>query len=234
MLSYLREHEVVSRAEVLRRFRRDDDATVRGVLRDLVNSGLVFKSGRGDGTVYRAASVDELGSTDEADPREAAASLVWVAVHRHGPISVEALNEIVRLGDEALTESLELLISDGRVTQEGDHYTSDDCVIPLGATVGWEGAVLDHYQAMVGALLTKLSQGTPRALPDDAVGGSTYHFDIDNDHPLHEDVVGFLREVRQRASDLRQRVDDTNAERRLNENNIDACFVLCRPERTHR
>ena len=56
VLRYVRQRQMLSRAELLNRFRADDEASVRGVLSDLVDSGLLFKSGRGDLTTYRAAS----------------------------------------------------------------------------------------------------------------------------------------------------------------------------------
>jgi hypothetical protein len=62
ILSYLRARDVVSRADLLRRFHADDEVSVRGVLNDLVESGLVFKSGREDSTAFRAANAEELGS----------------------------------------------------------------------------------------------------------------------------------------------------------------------------
>jgi hypothetical protein len=55
LLSFLQEQSeegAVSRAEVLRRFRHDDPLVVGGVLRDLVDSGLVYRTGRGDFAQY--------------------------------------------------------------------------------------------------------------------------------------------------------------------------------------
>jgi hypothetical protein len=55
VFEYLSSEGMVSRDEVLRRFRHDDEATVRGVLHDLTESGLLFCSGTGAPTTYRAA-----------------------------------------------------------------------------------------------------------------------------------------------------------------------------------
>jgi hypothetical protein len=51
-LRYVRQRQMLSRADLLQRFRADDEASVRGVLSDLVDSGLLFKSGRADLTTY--------------------------------------------------------------------------------------------------------------------------------------------------------------------------------------
>src|SRR4051812_9097094 len=62
ILAFLRENQVVSRARVLERFHRDEEAVVRGVLHDLTESELVFASGSGGDSIYRAATEDELGA----------------------------------------------------------------------------------------------------------------------------------------------------------------------------
>jgi len=68
VFDHLGQGSVFSRPEVLARFRRDDAASVRGILRDLVESGLVFASGSGDDKVYRAVSRDELERSDATRP----------------------------------------------------------------------------------------------------------------------------------------------------------------------
>jgi len=58
---HLEENGVVTREELFRRFRHDDEASLRGVLRDLTESGLVFSSGSGPSSAYRLATADEVG-----------------------------------------------------------------------------------------------------------------------------------------------------------------------------
>lgn len=207
VLTYLRERGVTGRGELLRRFSRDDDAVVRAVLSDLVASGLVFQSGRGDATVYRSATTEELSHVGEADP-DALAALVWVVIHRYGPLGRDEIAEVARVPERLVDGVLRQLTDDGRVTRDTDgRLRSDACVIPLGSAIGWEAAVFDHYQAMVTSLVTKLRNGRKRATPDDRVGGSTYTFDLDASHPLMAEVVGLLSRVREQATDLRRRVE---------------------------
>src|SRR6187399_821926 len=59
-LDYIRDQKMVTRAQVLQRFVRDDELLVRSVLHDLCESNLVFSSGSGPQTVFRAASDDEI------------------------------------------------------------------------------------------------------------------------------------------------------------------------------
>src|SRR5690606_34233615 len=100
VLSYLRAREVTTRAELLRRFHADDEVSVRGVLNDLVESGLVFRSGREDNTTFRAASAEELGSAVGDDPRRALVDMVWVVLHQQGATSAEELANALGTSEE--------------------------------------------------------------------------------------------------------------------------------------
>ena len=48
VFDHIRDHEPVSAVEVHQCFIRDDPEVVTGVLNDLVNTGLVYRAGRGD------------------------------------------------------------------------------------------------------------------------------------------------------------------------------------------
>jgi len=214
LLAYVQERGSVSRLQVLHRFRADDEATVRGVLKDLVDTGMLFRTGRGDVTTYRAASPEESAEVT-GDAEERIAAFAWVAIHRYGPVTRAELAGHVPAGDEALERALHRLTESGRVTRaERDGrvlYASAECVIPIGDAAGWEAAVFDHYQAMVTAICTKLRLGKRRAVASEWVGGSTYGFDVWEGHPHHEEVTGFLRATRERAVALRKRVEAHNA-----------------------
>ncbi|HVU05730.1 MAG TPA: crosslink repair DNA glycosylase YcaQ family protein, partial [Polyangiaceae bacterium] len=150
LLAFASERPSVSRTEILERFKGDEEPVVRGVLTDLVDSGLLFRTGRGDLTTYRAARADE-APKDAASQAERTASLVWVAVHRYGPLTRGDLASHVPAGEDALDSALARLVRDRRVASEerGDklYYSSAECVIPVGDAAGWEAAVFDHYQA---------------------------------------------------------------------------------------
>ncbi len=206
VLGYLEEHEVASRADVLQRFCRDDEPTERGVLRDLVETGLVFQTGRGDATGYRIASAEELGALGRKPDPEAETAFLWVQVHHHAPISRPALREIVRIDGDLFDKGIDRLVAEGRVKEEEGLLRVENCVIPLGAPSGWEAAVFDHYQAVVTLIANKLQRRERRALPGDAVGGSTFRYDIWHGHPLEEEVIGFLQRVREEGTKLRERV----------------------------
>lgn len=215
---YLQEKQVVSRAQILKRFCKDDDDSVKGIINDLVESGLASKTGHGDNAIYRITSAEDLARLEAVDPSHAVSSLAWVAVYRNGPISFEQLQQLVPLDTEKLKSELDKLVADGRVavehTGEASLYTSKQCFIPIGDSAGWEASLTDHYQAVVTAICAKIRNGNTRALPDDRIGGSTYSFDVWPDHPSEEKVYALLASFRKELSRLWDEVAEYNRSRR--------------------
>lgn len=215
ILEYIRAEQVVGRADVLLRFAADDEASVKGILHDLVESGLVFQTGSGRSRTYRAASDEDLEQVLARERAESAPWLVWIAVYRHGPLSRAELGATLGLEEEAIDEALDTLVTEGRISreQEGEAiYRADTCVIPMEEPAGWEAAVFDHFNAMVTALALKLRELRLQTLPADIVGGSTYSFDIGAGHPYEDEVLALLRDTRERVSALRQKVTRYNQE----------------------
>jgi len=214
LLGFAQERGTMTRGEVLRRFRNDDDELVRGVLNDLVTSGMLFQTGRGDLTSYRATEPGE-ASREIDDSGDRIACFAWIAIYRYGPITRGELAEHVPASDSAIDDALVRLAREGRITGEDRDgkvvYTSAECVFPQGDPAGWEAAVFDHYQAMVTAICTKLRLGKTHASAGEWVGGSTYSYDVWEGHPVEQDVLGFLAESRKRAVELRKRVEAYNS-----------------------
>jgi hypothetical protein len=212
LLEFVRERGEVSRISIMERFSRDDEIVLKGVLRDLVDSGLLFRTGRGDRATYRARS--DADQASEHDTTEHLAHLVWIVVHRYGPVSLVEVQERIPSDVEAISSSLQLLLADGRVTEsqrgEATCYSTEGCVIPLGKPAGWEAAVFDHYQAVVTALCTKLRVGRARAVSGEWIGGSTYSMRVWEAHPLHDEVLDLLQRTRDQVSALRARVEAYN------------------------
>lgn len=214
LLSHVQQRGVVSRADVLARFSGDDEVVVRAVLRDLVDSGMLFRSGRGDFSTYRAATPTQ-ATQDGGAASDWLANFAWIAVYRYGPLTRAELAAHVPAPDDAMDAALSRLLEERRITireHDGSRVLeSVECVIPLHSPAGWEAAVFDHYQAMVTAICVKLRVGQTRATLADRIGGSTYSYDVWDGHPHHAEVVGFLRDTRERAVALRQRVQAHNA-----------------------
>jgi hypothetical protein len=200
----------VSRAVILQRFRHDDALVVSSVLRDLVDSGLLYRTGRGDLAQYGVAQASyEAASTGE----ERAQHFVWMAVHRLGPASPEQVAEQLSMDAEVVSRSLAALVADGRVRRSVGHaerYESDGCVIPLESSIGWEAALFDHYQAMVMAICAKLDSGRRSASAGDLIGGSTFGFSVWPSHPYYEEATRFLADFRAQGSALRKKIATYN------------------------
>ncbi len=209
VFAYLQSQKrIVTRAQILMHFVHDDESVLRSVLHDLVESGLVFKTGRADATAYRIMAEEEMATV--GDPQARLETLLWVWIYRQAP-GVEAdLWERFSTDQDKVRESLQRLMDDGRVesveTEEGLTYQCTTYFVPLGEPAGFEAALFDHYQAMVGAFCTKLDQ-RHSALPRDVVGGSTYSFDVWEGHPHYEEAYGLLGEMRERVSNLWSQVD---------------------------
>jgi hypothetical protein len=211
LLEFVREKGPASRLSILERFSGDEETVVRGVLRDLVDTGLLFRAGRGDRSTYRATTDEDAASDDDG---EHLAHLIWIVVHRFGPIAQSEITQRVPADHEAISKALEHLVGDGRVVlgqgSSGITYSTAGCVFPLGSSAGWEAAVFDHYQALVTALCTKLRLGRARAMPGEWVGGCTYSVEVWDDHPLQDEALGLLQRTRDHATALREKIDAYN------------------------
>jgi hypothetical protein len=211
---------VVTREELLRRFHRDDEPTLKAVLQDLVDSNLLYRSGRGAEATYRAVSQEDRASVDaRSEDAESTDTLVWGAVYRAPGAEAEALIRALPLSQTALHAALGRLVESGkirRISQGGkDHYEADGFVVPLGAPVGWEAAVFDHFQAVVGTILARLRGDSATATGEDRVGGSTYTFEVWPGHPHEEEVMTELGTSRARLTLLRERVAAFNERTKL-------------------
>jgi len=206
VLGYVQQQGVVSRGEVLTRFARDGEADVRSILADLVGSGFVYKTGRGEATLHRAAAQEEVGRALAAQDRVADAAFVWVAVYRSGPLEQKQLLERLRIEPEALDRALERLLAEGRIQRELHDgrtvYRAESCFIAGTESEGWEAALFDHYQAVVGAMCAKLAALRPPGTGPSRIGGSTFSFDVWPGHPHAERALSLLERTRAQLSQL--------------------------------
>jgi hypothetical protein len=68
----------VSRRRVFERFQYDDQAAVGAVLNDLCSSGLVFRTGSGDDTIYGMTQENERRALARESTLDTTSSLVWL------------------------------------------------------------------------------------------------------------------------------------------------------------
>jgi hypothetical protein len=218
---HVRELGPLTQQDVLRRFRHDDEGSVRGILYDLVENGLVFQSGGQDRKIYRAMSDEEFDQLHGADDPDRLYWSAWMYIYRNGPVTRAQLDQQLSVDDGELDEALARLTGEGRVEAREDDgqtaYTSEDCFVPRGEPAGWEAAVFDHFSAVTTVLASKLRQMREATLPADEVGGSTYTFDVHDDHPMQNEVRGLLAGLRAQISELNSRVRAHNDEHGLPE-----------------
>ncbi|MFT4704549.1 MAG: hypothetical protein ACI81R_002254, partial [Bradymonadia bacterium] len=216
VLDFLHGAGPVSRTEVFQRFRYDDEETLRSVLRDLVESGLVFNSGVGSNAVYRCADTDDLAAVGRAGPDELR-TVVWATVFRRGPIDRSALVELSGGDTATLDMAIDSLASDGLVRELRDtagrkRWVADSFRVPLGSQEGWQAAVYDFVDGTVCTIASKLDR--THALPErqDAAGGSTWTLDVWPGHPFEEDAYQMLARLRSEVGTLYEAIEAHNHE----------------------
>jgi len=214
-LDFIEQNGVVRRDEIMRRFRHDDEASLRGVLRDLTESGLVFSSGAGNSVAFRAATKDEVSKLRRGGDGLGFEAFVWSTIYREADLTLDSLAQRTSLSLNDLTPIVENLIASGKVERSGTGeqatFRSAQLVLGFDDPAGWESSVLDHFSALVQTVIRKLSVDQ-RAQRGDEVGGSTYHFELWRGHPFESEVLGELRRFRERMSALRQKLDEHNRE----------------------
>jgi hypothetical protein len=220
VLEFIRESGLVNRQQVLLRFARDDEAQVKAVLHDLCDSQLVFSSGTGTSSAYRAASEEESVKLQGARGSEGEDELLVALIYREGPRTLREIARLMQSEPAQIEPSLERLLAVGRIERieqaDETRYLARALVIPLGAPAGWEGAVFDHFKALVTTVLGRLRENRPSAL-EDRVGGSTYTIDVWDGHPLADEVYSTLSRLRSGLSEMRTRVVEFNAAQSLSE-----------------
>lgn len=211
-LDYIRAQKMVTRAQVLERFVRDDELLVRSVLHDLCESSLVFSSGSGPQTVFRAASDEEIEALRHIQSGEGLDELIWALVYRLGPVSVRDIVKDTGFSRDEFKAAVTRLVESGRVeevTVDGEKlYRSRSLVIPLGSPVGWEAAVFDHYKAIVNTIIARVAGETPA--PPDTTGGCTFTLEVWDEHPLKDQVYGTLGRLRAELREVRAQVEAYN------------------------
>jgi hypothetical protein len=213
--AFVEERGSVSREEIVQRFRADEETSVRGILADLVESGLCSRTGRGDSTLYRVTPPADLTRLAQAASSEAALALVWLAVCRDGPLGRDALVAATGLSAGEVDSALERLRLDSRVTRHENHaearWSAERCLIPVGDRAGWEAALLDHHQTVLNAMAAKVTGGSHASAQQDETGGATYGFELWPGHPEEATVRGLLARFRGEVAELWERVSQHNA-----------------------
>lgn len=218
ILDFVREKQRVRRSDVLSRFRTDEEREVGALLNDLVGSGLIYQTGYGSEALYGITSDADLAYLVNAGEAESAIPVVWTTVHKSPGLTARELTERLTFDDAIVGRAVETLVTEGKLTRDGNGdaapLTAVDLFVPVGAELGWEVAVFDHFRAVVNAIAAKVRRGRGRSQGDDVVGGATLSFDIGPGHPFEARVERLLRDVREQVGALWNDVEAFNRERR--------------------
>jgi hypothetical protein len=222
VLDHLEKNPDTTRQRLMKRFAVDGEDNVAAVLNDLLVSGVLERRGKGPQAVYRLSPRDVSGAALRELDRDEIATLLWVFIYRRRIATLGEIASVTGWKEEVITAALADLCASGRIEAEsaGDggsseattRYRASTVTVPVGAVVGWAGAVIDHYQTVCTAIVTKLQAGSSISLPQDTVGGATLGFDIYPGHPHEEEVYALLRTVRGDVNRLWEKVAAHNRE----------------------
>lgn len=208
LLTLVETHGTMKRSEIFARLSHEESALVAAVLADLVKSGVLYRSGAGDDSVYGVTNPDEYRRLVSLDDAETLADLVWVTTYRAERATSPQIAAELHAAEERVREALATLTATGRVELHDDgSYSSRAFTVPLGSERGWEAAVLDHFGAVTTAIGLKV-QGS--SLPSQRLGGATLSFDVSAEHPDREEVLSLLERTRTELNELWHRVHDYN------------------------
>lgn len=209
----------IARSDLDFAFVSADEATLRSILRDLSDTGLVFSSGSRDNPIYIAAPDEAARMVVQAQAESRSLEdLLVVYLYRNGSRSARQLALQLKMDADLVADALDNLEAQRRVevTREGRrvarYRVGTYKVASQGArNSGWEAAVFDHIQALSMTIIQSLRAGSS---PEERrmIGGGTYSFDLWPGHPLEDEVRGLLAELRARLSDVRERVQAHNEE----------------------
>lgn len=194
-----------TRTEILYRFRRDEEATVRGVLSDLVETGLVSSKGKGRNAIFRFSALECVNDSSSELAARAKRALVAIKLFRDGPMSADDLCSAMGMTSDEIASLIDGM-DNVRVEEqkEGLSYDVTDFVLPVGATEGAEAAVFHHFESVTDTIAERLA---PRlADPTTRTGASTYSFDVWEGHPEEEAVCALLSETRDGVAQIMARV----------------------------
>jgi hypothetical protein len=207
VLDFLRDGSK-TRARIVERFHDDGEREVGAVLNDLVSSGIVYCTGRGDAALYGLSSEADLHAVAAEEDLRSVSNVVWLEVFRGDARTERDLVQRLGVEPEVVAGAVELARREHRLSRREDGtLDATDVVIPVGATEGWEAAVLDHFRAVSTAIATKASRGRPSTEADET-GGATLTFSLHRGHPHEAAVRALLSTVRAQVNALWRQVAD--------------------------
>lgn len=206
VLELIEEGEL-GRGRIEARFKKDGQAELAAVLKDLVRSGLVYRTGSGEHAVYGVTRQEVRERVQLRAGKDALANVIWLKVFRSEADTRAELLASLPVDPAELHAAIEDLLESGRLTEQAGQLTSSNVLIPIGtAQGGGEAAVLDHFRAVSLVIASKVRAGLSGAQADDRAGGSTFTFTVHPEHPPAAEVYALLAQTRASTQALWDRV----------------------------
>lgn len=212
VVDHLEQASTLSRVQLLKLLKHEDSAGVVGILNDMVCSGWVFCSGEGDQMRYRLVRPDDV--SPGGHDFKTLCNLVWMWVHRNRRISFRGLLEHLPNCDPAEVDKAVFALEEQghieRICEDAEvYFGATQMEIGMDDYSGGVAAMVDHFQAVANTICARFerAEGIGGSRPE---GGSTYHFDVHDSHPLRDEVMTQLSQVSKQLSDLRRRVTEIN------------------------
>lgn len=230
VLEQIERHGYTTRSALLERFRRDGERETCSVLNDLVQSGLVYTSGSGHNTLYGMTTDAERQRLTRDNDHFGLSNMVLGEIYRSPGMDIDTLTDRMGLPRDRIESAVALLSSEDRITRKvtanGDQrYYAASFEIPTDAEIGWESAVFDHFQALATAVARKLQYlSEPDNPKSQWVGGTTLRFELHDQHPHRDEVLGLLGRVRDLTNELWEKVSAHND---VLPNSSDASMHVC-------
>ncbi len=225
VLEFLKD-EPQNRQRIRERFHYDGEEHVGAVLNDLVSSGLVYCTGRGDSALFGLTSSEQQAQVAAGENSDALANMVWLKVFSSGEMSQLDLQAQFSATEDELQAAISTLLKDGRLQEVTPGvYHSSNLVLPLGAQQGWEAAVFNQFSAVAQTIAAKLRIGT-RAEAADQTGGATYTFTVFDGHPHEQEILGLLSRMRSEMDELWDRVSAYNQQHAVPDGANRVCFYF--------
>lgn len=215
VVEQLHHHGPTLRAQMLRRFEADGEEHVAAVLRDLTDSGVVYMTGKGDAALYGLSSEQDRERILLETQGEKLRLAVWYTIHRK-PQTFDQVCVGMKTSRTETQAIVEELLADGLVTASETPLSAQTklesrrFLVPVGSAHGWEVAVFDHYRAVLDAIAAKLYLRARDSVLARYVGGTTLVFDVHDQHPMKDEVLGLLDRTRTDLNAVWSRVSEYN------------------------
>lgn len=214
----------VTRAHLEKQYRTHTPKQIAATLQDMVQSGLVYSSGRGPDTIFGLTSDADRAQLSANDQERMQRDLGWYLV-AGGAVKTRAeLAAELRLDAPTTDAVVQDLTAEGHVTESDGRLHATRFEVAIGAERGWETSVMDHFRAMTTAIAAKVNR--PVSAEDDEIGGGTRTFFVHPNHPDAPEVYALLSETRIRTRELWRRVTDYNAQTPPPENSDRVTFYF--------